>query len=343
MDQDMTGKLVLYLRRLQPDLPDLHLENIKRFFGGSSKPTYRADMVWTEGNETKTSGIVVRTTPERSLVDHSQDIEPEALRIAGQHGLPVPRLIVLEADPSQIGSAFFIMQEIAGCQSQAHALATPHFQPLRDKIGEQKWLHLGQLAAIELSDEERTVFPPVEIETVWSTELAKWEGYYHENAQEYEPMVEYALRWLRETPPPVPEKLSLVHGDYRTGNFLFDYEGNITALLDWEMAHIGDPLEDVGWAIGRLWSWPDRDRPGHLITKREAFAIWEQTSGMRINPASLKWWSVFGAVKGMGLWAAMARKVNEENSMISMDYSASWFPYDAHLRELLDYLLPEAA
>jgi aminoglycoside phosphotransferase (APT) family kinase protein len=343
MDPDMTTKLTLYLRRLQPDLQDLRLENIKRFFGGSSKPTYRADMVWMADNETKTSGIVVRTTPERSLVDHSRDIEPEAIRIAGGHGLPAPRLIAREPDPSHIGSAFFIMQEIAGCESQMHALAKPHYQPLLEKIGQQKWRLLGQLAAAELSDEERSLFPPVTIDTSWATELGKWESYYHENAQEYEPMVEYALRWLRQNPPPAPAKLSMVHGDYRTGNFLFDREGDITALLDWEMAHVGDPMEDVAWAVCKLWSWPDPDRPGHLITKRDAFAIWEQASGIRIDPAALKWWSVFGAVKGMGLWSAMARKVNEENSMIAMDYSASWFPYDAHLREIADYLLPEAA
>jgi aminoglycoside phosphotransferase (APT) family kinase protein len=343
MDQDMARNLALYLRRLQPDLADLRIENIKRFFGGSSKPTYRADMIWMADDEARTDGIVVRTTPDRSLVDHSEDIEPEAIRIAGRHGLPVPRLIVLEPDPSHIGSAFFIMQEIAGCDSQAHALATPHYQPLLEKIGEQKWRRLGQLAAIELSDDERSLFPLVTTETSWRTELGKWEQYYHENAQEYEPVVEYALQWLRNTPPPAPKKLSLVHGDYRTGNFLFDRNGDIKALLDWEMAHIGDPMEDVGWAISKLWSWPDHDRPGHLISRRDAFAIWEKASGMQIDPDALRWWSVFGVVKGMGLWAAMARKVNEENSMISMDYSASWFPYDAHLRELRDHLLFEAA
>jgi len=343
MDQDLAGNLALYLQRLQPDLASLRVENVKRFFGGSSKPTYRADMLWMAAGATETSGIVVRTTPDRSLVDHHDDIEPEAIRMAGRHGLPVPRLIALETDPSHIGSAFFIMQEVAGCESSSRALATPHYQLLRDKIGGQKWRILGQLAAITLSDEERSRFPPVTIDTSWVTELGKWERYYHENAQEYEPMVEYALRWLRETPPPVPEKLSLVHGDYRTGNFLFDRDGDIKAVLDWEMAHIGDPMEDIGWAICRLWGWPDRDRPGHLIAKRDAFAIWEAASGMRIDPAALKWWSVLGAVKGMALWAAMGRKVVEENSTVSMDYSASWFPYDGHLRELLDQLLPEPA
>jgi aminoglycoside phosphotransferase (APT) family kinase protein len=135
----------------------------------------------------------------------------------------------------------------------------------------------------------------------------------------------------------------LVHGDFRTGNFLFDRKGEITALLDWEMAHVGDPMEDVGWAVGKLWGWPEHDRPGHLILRPDAMAIWEQASGMRVDPEALRWWTVLGAVKGMGLWAAMARKVTDEGSMIAMDFSASWFPYDAHLRELAEHLYARVA
>jgi aminoglycoside phosphotransferase (APT) family kinase protein len=276
-------------------------------------------------------------------VDHRQDIEADAMGVAARHGLKVPGLIARETDPRHIGSAFFIMREVAGCESQAHVLALPHFQALRDKLGEQKWELLGKLAAIELSHEERALFPPAEIATSWAAELDKWERYYHENAQEYEPVVEHALRWLRSAPPPPSAKLALVHGDFRTGNFLFDRNGDITALLDWEMAHVGDPMEDVGWAVSKLWSWPEHDRPGHLILQADALAIWEQASGMLADPVALRWWTVFGAVKGMGLWTAMARKVNEEGSMIGMDYSASWFPYDAHLRELADHLFAQVA
>jgi aminoglycoside phosphotransferase (APT) family kinase protein len=343
MDEELSEKLARYLQKLQPDLTDLRVENLRRFFGGSSKPTYRADMVWQVDGGSRKSGIVVRTTPERSLVDHRHDIEADALTVAARHGLKVPGLIARETDTSHIGCSFFIMNEIAGCESQAHILANPHYLALREQLGQQKWRLLGQLAAIELSEDERALFPPAEPGTSWETELDKWEHYYHENAQEYEPVVEYALRWLRASPPSPPDKLALVHGDFRTGNFLFDRQGNITALLDWEMAHLGDPMEDVGWAVGKLWSWPEHDRPGHLLLQPDALAIWEQASGLRVDPASLRWWTVFGNVKGMGLWAAMARKVNEQGSMIGMDYSAAWFPYDGHLRELSGHLFAQVA
>ena len=55
-----------------------------------------------------------------------------------------------------------------------------------------------------------------------------------------QPIARAAIRWLRRSPPPHPRRLSVVHGDYRTGNFLFDAEGRIRAILDWEMCHLGD-------------------------------------------------------------------------------------------------------
>ena len=72
-----------------------------------------------------------------------------------------------------------------------------------------------------------------------------------------------------------------MHGDYRTGNFLFDGEGNIRAILDWEMAHLGDPLEDLAWALDPLWSHGDPSHPAGTVTREQAIAMWEEASGLK--------------------------------------------------------------
>ncbi len=107
-------------------------------------------------------------------------------------------------------------------------------------------------------------------------ELARWEKVIDEDEREPQPIARAAIRWLKRNPPPPAQKISVVHGDYRTGNFLYDANGDIRAILDWEMAHLGDPLEDLGWALDPLWAHGDPSRPAGTIARAEAIAIWEK-------------------------------------------------------------------
>ena len=76
-------------------------------------------------------------------------------------------------------------------------------------------------------------------------------GHVDRNELEPQPIIRAAIRWLRANPPPPPERVSVVHGDYRVGNFLYTKEG-IHGIVDWEMAHLGDPLEDLAWSFMEL-------------------------------------------------------------------------------------------
>ena len=121
-------------------------------------------------------------------------------------------------------------------------------------------------------------------------------------------IVRAAIRRLRRHPPPPAQKLSVVHGDYRTGNFLHDGNGRIVALLDWEMAHIGDPLEDLGWAIEPLWSYRETDRVSGMVPRETAIALWEKASGLKVDPAAFAWWELFASVKGAAIWISSAKE-----------------------------------
>ena len=85
---------------------------------------------------------------------------------------------------------------------------------------------------------------------------------------EPQPITRAAIRWLRANPPPPAQRISVVHADYRTGNFLVDERGTIRGILDWELAHLGDPLEDLAWGINRVWCWNRDERAGGLLPKR---------------------------------------------------------------------------
>ena len=88
---------------------------------------------------------------------------------------------------------------------------------------------------------------------------------------------------------------------------LFNEAGEIKAVLDWEMMHMGDPLEDLAWSMNRLWTWSEPDLIGLMIPREKGIKIWEETSGFSAKPLSLFWWEVFTSVKSMAVWISMNR------------------------------------
>ena len=168
-------------------------------------------------------------------------------------------------------------------------------------IGRQFWTILGRLAAI---DHKSVGLESLRNGTLasgfWAIELDRWEGILDDGEAVMEPCLRGALRWLRRNPPPEPAKPAIVHGDYRSGNFLFTPDGQISAILDWEMCHVGDPLEDVSWAIDPFWP-----ITRHLPLE-DGLAQWEAASGLSVDRDALSWWQLFSAVKASVIWTTAA-------------------------------------
>jgi aminoglycoside phosphotransferase (APT) family kinase protein len=116
-----------------------------------------------------------------------------------------------------------------------------------------------------------------------------------EDTLEPQPVLELALSWLKRHLPPEPRRLALVHADYRTGNFLYDKSG-ITGILDWEMAHAGDPIEDLGWVVMRSWHWGTTN-VGGLCARDEFVSMYEQASATTVDRDALRFWEVFSNFK----------------------------------------------
>jgi hypothetical protein len=113
-------------------------------------------------------------------------------------------------------------------------------------------------------------------------------------------MIDYTWRWLQDNLPTAP-RMALVHGDFRNGNLMVTPTG-INAVLDWELAHIGDPMRDLGWLCVNSWRFGTVDLPvGGFGTTEDLLAGYRTTSGLEVTPDSLIFWQVFGS-----FWWAMA-------------------------------------
>ncbi len=282
--------------------------NLSRIPGGASRETWMFDAAWDEGGATESMAFILRKDPPASLLD--TDREVEYAFYSSFHGtrVPVPRMRWLEQDASVLGGPFFIMERILGCETNTRAHLAPPYLAVQPQLAHEMYDILAAIATFDWrgTDIERVCHVPTE-ETAWEYELSRWETIINEEELSPQPIVRAAIRWLRANPPLPAQRVSVVHGDYRVGNFLYRDDGKIYGILDWEMAHLGDPLEDLAWSFNQSWQWARDGRPGGIVERETAIAIWEQSSGLKADPASLHWWEVFTDVKCQGIWLKAAR------------------------------------
>ncbi|MET0153792.1 MAG: phosphotransferase family protein [Candidatus Binatia bacterium] len=340
--RELGERIAAYLAHRWPQAADVDVEAIDRIFGGASRETYRLTVRLREGGGLRHLRLILRRDPTSSLIETDRATEFRAYAAFHGTNVPVPRPLFLETDPRWLDRPFFVMEEIIGAVSTPKLLTEHPYLDCREAIGERKWRILGLIARTDpakvgLLD---ALEAPV-LEECWRRELDYWERIIDEDEMTPQPIARAAIRRLRRDPPPPPRRLSVVHGDYRTGNFLFDDTGRIHAILDWEMCHLGDPLEDLAWALDPLWSWPDRELPGKLLPRERALALWEEASGMTIDRRALGWWEIFASVKGLAIWISSGREFADGRNQDPILALASWFPTDVHDRVLVERLAPE--
>jgi aminoglycoside phosphotransferase (APT) family kinase protein len=221
----------------------------------------------------------------------------------------------LEPDASVLGGPFFIMDRILGCEVNTRLPQTPAYAPLQPVMAKHMYEILGEIATHDwAAGPVAKVTQAPTPETAWQKELAHWEAIIDAEEISPQPIVRAAIRWLRANPPPPAQRISVVHGDYRVGNFLYKPDASIHGVLDWEMAHLGDPIEDLAYSFNESWRWARDERPGGIVDRQTATQIWEEASGLRVDPAALHWWELFNSVKLQGIWLKSARVFQDGKS-----------------------------
>ena len=306
---DLAERFAAYAARKLPGAQAVRVSGLDRIPGGASRETYRLALHFERDGVAHERRLILRRDPPGSLIDTERRLEFAAYAAFFGTSVPVPEAIWLEEDPAHLDYPFCVMQELTGLEAGPAQLLMPPYAQHREKLGAQKWRILGEIAradpkALGLVGVMQDVAP----EDCWRRELGYWEGVIDADELEPQPVMRAVIRWLRANPPPPAQKICVVHGDYRTGNFLFDASGEIHAILDWEMAHLGDPLEDLAWGINPVWQWAKDGRAGGLLPQADAVALWEEASGLRADAAALHWWELFSCVKGQGIWVSSAHE-----------------------------------
>lgn len=307
----MEEQLARYLSpRLAGGAP-VTIANLSRIPGGASRETWMFDASWTAEGRLQTEHFIVRKDPPASLLETDREVEYAFYSSFANTAVPVPRMRFLERDHAHIGGAFFIMDRILGCEG-GRTVIEPRFDAVRDRIARRMYEILAAIHAFSWVGSPAAEWAKApEPETCWSQELAHWEKVIDENELSPQPIIRAGIRWLRRNPPPPAHHVSVVHGDYRVGNYLYTTEGEIVGIVDWEMAHLGDPLEDLAWSFNSSWQWLRDGRPGGIVDRETAIRHYEEASGIAVDREALHWWEVFSDVKAQGIWLTGTKSYQE--------------------------------
>jgi aminoglycoside phosphotransferase (APT) family kinase protein len=260
--------------------------------GGASQETWSFDIVHPQGNV----GAILRRSPKRYGAAPSRaaglDAEARLMQLAHDAGLPSPKVLHVLEDKDDLGTGF-IMQRVEGETIARKILRDDQFANARPLLARQ----LGRIAA-GIHGLPRTQLPKLR-EMTATKEIAEI-GREYRDFNWPRPVFELALRWLADHDPGPPEEVTLVHGDFRHGNLIIAPDG-VRAVLDWELAHMGDPMEDLGWICVNSWRFGEIDKPvGGFGSREELFAGYED-AGRKVDLPRVKFWEVMGTLR----WGVM--------------------------------------
>jgi aminoglycoside phosphotransferase (APT) family kinase protein len=238
-----------------------------RLSGGASQETWSFDIVHPDGN----IGAILRRAPQGygAAPARAAGLNAEAtlMQLAYDAGVPSPRVLHVLQPGDELGTGF-VMARVEGETIPRKILRDAEFAQARPKLARQLG---GVLAGIHGLDLVK--LPELRGMTA-AKEIAELERDYR-SFEWPRPVFELALRWLRDHDPGPSEQNTLVHGDFRHGNLIIGPDG-VRAVLDWELAHTGDPMEDLGWICVNSWRFGEIDKPvGGFGTREELFAGYE--------------------------------------------------------------------
>src|SRR2546430_1988875 len=265
---------------------------LNRIPGGASRETWLI-----EGERGR---WVLRRDPKGTVSLVPMGEEFALIRAAAGAGVPVPEPISFEADGGRFDSPGMLMAHVEGTSVAPRILRKPEYEPAREKLPEQLAQALARIHAIERAALDG-VLPAASADPAVA-QIEEWERQLHEIGEPL-PAVELGLRWLRANSPE-PAESRLVHGDFRLGNFIVDETG-LAAVIDWELAHLGDPAEDIGWLCIRSWRFGNDDRPvAGLGDLDEFISSYEGAGGAEVDRERVRYWETFGNVK----WAVICAR-----------------------------------
>lgn len=284
--------------------PPFEIASPRWLSGGASKLQIMFELTWRCDGEVRRDTMVLRMDPAESANATSREREAELI-CAFEGVIPGPHVFFLDAEarwfpePALIYSFSAGVTKPTGTRSGAVSGLGTHFPPgLRDMLAPQFVDHLARIHTFDLSG---GALGNMDRPAVGTTEAAllqlnRARRVWEEDRGEDHPLMEVTVAWL-ERHLPVLDHLSVVHGDFRSGNFLFDEaSGQITAWLDWERGHLGDRHRDLAWTTQAMFGYPREDGAGFyvcgLLCADDFYEQYQRASGLSIDPERMRWYSI---------------------------------------------------
>jgi aminoglycoside phosphotransferase (APT) family kinase protein len=283
---ELIDRLTAFLTAQVPEATDVRIDDLTTVSGGNARKAFSFNAVLGEKHGHLDVPCIMLMQAGAGQLESDLTTEFRVIEALNDTDVPSPRALWLDADGGALGSPTVIMERVTGV-TDILALRAP------EPAGRNRAIALefaDAAAKLHTADIQGLGFlgNPTR-ETAASQQIALWETQFLKHRMEPHPAIAFAFQWLK-THAPVAERISLVHGDYRLGNFLFEGE-RITALLDWEMAHLGDPAEDIAWAYRSLWT-PEMHLPLDAFVDR-----YRAAGGPTIRPENLLFYRLFSEIK----------------------------------------------
>ena len=276
------------------------ISDMHRLTGGAvnTNIAFRADV--TGGKRAGRHHWVLRTgIAEPSCLGLDRSAEFAVMRAAFAAGVHMPEPIACCTAASPTGQPFLVMEFRAGVGA-GHKIAR---DPALETFGPALAATLGrELAKIHAIRPPREDLPDLVLPSLSPAraEIARLHAAL-DRGSEPRPALEYVLRWL-DLQAPEPQRIVLVHGDFRTGNYLVD-NGQLTGILDWDIAHWGDAREDLGWFAARCWRFGNDAKVAGGLSRLATFLdAYNAATDVKVTAQEIAYWEVFAAAR----WAAMA-------------------------------------
>ncbi len=261
---------------------------LRQLSGGASQQTW-AFVVETNAGQHPL--ILRRAAPDaghRGSANVGFEGEAALLGYAAAAGVPVPGVRLVLQPGHGLGEGF-VMDRIDGETLGKRIVRDARFARARTLLAAQCGKALAHIHSIPVDAFPRLRVAPAEVE------LEYWLGQ-HRAYGMANPVFEMAFQWLRRHLPTAPQKLVVVHGDFRNGNIIVAEDG-LRAVLDWELAHIGDPMEDLGWLCVNSWRFGNSELPvGGFGTREDLFSAYEAAGG-HVDTERVRFWEVLGTLK----------------------------------------------
>lgn len=268
------------------------ISGLARLSGGAGRETWTFDADY--GSE-HLQGIF-RCDPVAGVESSAARIlEFQLLKAAMEAGAIVPEPLWDGDDTFPV--KFFIMRRVPGEALGGRLIRGDQYVRAREVIPGQLASSLARIHSVSPAEHPellRLQAPPPG-ESPARTEVEHYEGIFRELAPDPHPVFELAFRWLYQHLPN-PEERVLVHGDYRLGNFMYDETG-VRGIIDWELAHWGDPMEDIGWLAVKSWRFGGKKPMAGIQDYSDFYRDYEAAGGAPVDAKRVHFWELFGNLK----------------------------------------------